>query len=184
MAGFVRGLVAGELALGVAAIAWAFWSDADIAYRVDVETGLLALGLTTALAVLNFGLFFVGRRFEFTRDVYSFFDDEIFPMLRQTTWVDIVILAALAGFAEELLFRGLLQPRMGLIASSLLFGLLHGPEYKLWPLAIWAAAVGAGLGLVYRETDNIALPMLVHGLYDGLALAYVRWVNPKPGGIP
>ncbi len=181
MAGVLRGLVAGELALGIVALVWALRSDTDIPYRVDVRTVVLALGLTVALAILNFGFFFVGRRFEFTRHVYAFFDDEIFPLLREATVVDIIILAAVAGFSEELLFRGMLQPRMGLIASSLLFGLLHGPDYKLWPFAVWAAAVGAGFGLVYRETQNMAVPMLVHAFYDGLALAYIRWTTPKAG---
>ena len=179
MAGVLRGLVIGELALGMVALVWALGSETSIPYRVDAETLLVALGLTVVLAVVNFALFFVGRRFELARHVYAFFDDEIFPLLREATVIDIVVLAAIAGFSEELLFRGMLQPRMGLVASSILFGLLHGPDYKLWPFALWAAAVGMGFGLVYRETENIALPMLVHAFYDGLALAYIRWTTPK-----
>lgn len=179
MGGVLRGLVAGELALGIVALVWALRSDTDIPYRLDIRTVYIALGWTVVLAVVNFGLFFVGRRFEFTRHVYAFFDDEIFPILRQASVVDIVILAAAAGFSEELLFRGMLQPRMGLIAASLLFGLVHGPDYKLWSFAVWAAAVGAGFGLVYRETQNIALPMLVHAFYDALALAYIRFTTPR-----
>ena len=179
MSGVLRGLVIGELALGMVALVWALRSETSILYGVDAKTLLVALGLTVVLAAVNFGLFFVGRRFEFTRHVYAFFDDEIFPLLREATVIDIVVLAAVAGFSEELLFRGMLQPRMGIIASSLLFGLLHGPDYKLWPFAVWAAAVGAGLGLVYRETENMAVPMLAHAFYDGLALAYIRWTPPK-----
>ena len=179
MAGVLRGLVIGELALGMVALVWALRSETSVPYSVDAETLLVAFGLTVVLAILNFGLFFVGRRFEFSRHVYTFFDDEIFPLLREATVIDIVVLAAVAGFSEELLFRGMLQPRMGLIASSLLFGLLHGPDYKLWPFALWAAAVSVGFGLVYRETENLAIPMLVHAFYDGLALAYIRWTVPK-----
>lgn len=179
MARFLRGLVAGELALGLVALVWAIWSQTSIPYHVDLETVLVSLALTAALGIINFSLFVAGRRFAFTRDVYDFFDHEIFPLLREVTLVDIVVLAAIAGFSEELLFRGMLQPRMGLVASSLLFGLLHGPDVKLWPFALWAAAVGAGFGLVYRETENMAIPMLVHAFYDGLALAYIRWTKPR-----
>ena len=179
MVGVLRGLVIGELALGVVALVWALQSETSIPYRVDAETVFVALGFTVVLAAVNFALFFVGRRFEFTGHVYAFFDDEIFPLLREATVIDIVVLAAIAGFSEELFFRGMLQPRMGLVASSLLFGLLHGPDYKLWPFALWAAAVGMGFGLVYRETENMAIPMLVHAFYDGLALAYIRWTVPK-----
>ena len=169
----------GELALGVIALVWALRSETPIPYRLDGETFLVALGLTVVLAIANFSLFAIGRRFAFTRHVYAFFEDEIFPLLREATALDIIMIAAVAGFSEELLFRGMLQPRMGIIASSLLFGLLHGPDYKLWPFAAWAAVVGAGLGLVYRETENMAIPMLVHAAYDALALAYIRRTTPK-----
>ena len=179
MAGVLRGLVIGELALGLVALVWASRSETSVPFHLDGRTFLIAGGLTVVLTVANFSLFAIGRRFEFTRHVYSFFEDEIFPLLREATVIDIIVLAAVAGFSEELLFRGMLQPRMGLIAASVLFGLLHGPEYKLWPFAVWAACVGAGFGIVYRETENMAIPMLVHGLYDGLALAYIRWTTPK-----
>lgn len=179
MAGVLRGLVIGELALGLVALVWASRSETSIPYHLDTRTLLISVGLTVVLTVANFGLFAVGRRFEFARDVYSFFDDEIFPLLREATVVDVIVLAAVAGFSEELLFRGMLQPRMGLVAASVLFGLLHGPDYKLWPFAVWAACVGAGFGIVYRETENILIPMLVHALYDGVALAYIRWGTPK-----
>lgn len=178
MAGFLRGLVIGELALGLVALVWAVQSETTIPYHVDLEAFLVAVALTAVLALVNFALFSAGRKFAFTQGVYDFFDHEIFPLLREVTVVDIVVLATIAGFSEELLFRGMLQPRMGLVASSLLFGLLHGPDVKLWPFALWAAAVGAGFGLVYRETENMAIPMLVHAFYDGLALAYIRWTKP------
>lgn len=179
MAGVVRGLVVGELALGMVAFVWALRSETTIPFLLDTRTILVSLGLTIALTIANLALFTFGRRFELARDTYAFFDDEIFPMLREATVIDIIVLAAVAGFAEELLFRGMLQPRMGLVAASLLFGLLHGPDYKLWPFAVWAACVGAGFGIVYRETENMAIPMLVHALYDGIALAYIRWGVPK-----
>jgi membrane protease YdiL (CAAX protease family) len=177
--GVLRGLVIGELLLGLVALGWALSSETAIPYRFDGRDFLLALGLTVVLTIANFSLFAIGRRFEFTRHVYAFFEDEIFPLLREATVLDIIFIAAVAGFSEELLFRGMLQPRMGLVAASALFGLLHGPDYKLWPFAVWAACVGAGLGIVYRETENMAIPMLVHAFYDGLALAYIRFATPK-----
>jgi membrane protease YdiL (CAAX protease family) len=183
VAGVLRGLVIGELLLGVLALVWALRSETGIPYRLDARTFLIAFALTGVLTLLNFSLFAIGRRLEFAKHVYAFFDDEIFPLLREATVLDIIFLAAIAGFSEELLFRGMLQPRMGLIASSLLFGLLHGPDYKLWPFAIWAACVGAGFGIAYRESGNMAIPMLVHAFYDAIALAYIRWTTPKANPV-
>ncbi|MEC9477330.1 MAG: CPBP family intramembrane glutamic endopeptidase [Planctomycetota bacterium] len=50
---------------------------------------------------------------------------------------EVLILAALSSFAEELLFRGLMQPFLGLWVTSILFGMAHwtGDRRLLaWPL--------------------------------------------------
>ena len=41
----------------------------------------------------------------------------------------ILLLALLSAFGEEILFRGVLHPRLGLLPTALLFALLHFP-YK------------------------------------------------------
>jgi len=167
-------LIAGELGLGLVALVWAYQSESELPHVLDVDAFLIALVLTFALTVLNFGLFRAARRWAFVKHSFAFFDDEIFPLVRKAAGLEIVVVAAAAGFSEELLFRGLLMPRMGLVASSVLFGVLHGPHEKLWPLALWATFAGLGFGVVYRETGNLAIPVLVHALYDGLALFYIR----------
>ena len=43
---------------------------------------------------------------------------------------DAVLLAFASGLAEEMFFRGALQPRVGLVWASLLFGLLHLPAER------------------------------------------------------
>jgi membrane protease YdiL (CAAX protease family) len=78
--------------------------------------------------------------------------DSLGPVLHKSHWSDLLMLAAIAGFSEELLFRGILQPWMesawglteGLIISNLIFGLAHAvtPMY-----AFLAALVGIYLGL-------------------------------------
>ena len=47
---------------------------------------------------------------------------------------------------------------------------------------IISGSAGIGLGLLYRETENLLIPMIVHGLYDALALAYIRLAPPKAVG--
>lgn len=102
--------------------------------------------------------------------------DTLGPALHKSHWSDLLMLAAIAGFSEELLFRGILQPWMesawglteGLIISNLIFGLAHAvtPVY-----ALLAALVGIYLGLSmdYGGDRNILIPVIIHGLYDFLA---------------
>ncbi|MEI6066553.1 MAG: type II CAAX endopeptidase family protein [Methylococcaceae bacterium] len=98
------------------------------------------------------------------------------PGLHSYHWSDLLILAAIAGIAEELLFRGVIQPWIenswgittGLIASNIVFGLVHAvtPLY-----AVLAALVGIylGLSLDYSGDRNLLIPVIIHGFYDFLA---------------
>jgi uncharacterized protein len=98
------------------------------------------------------------------------------PGMARCNWADLLILAAIAGVSEEVLFRGVLQPWLekglgmawGLIASNLLFGLVHA----ITPLyAVLATLVGIYLGLAldYGGERNLLTPIFIHGLYDFLA---------------
>ncbi len=98
------------------------------------------------------------------------------PGLHRYHWTDLLILAAIAGVSEELLFRGVIQPWMesswgmnaGLVGSNIIFGLAHAvtPLY-----AVLAALVGIylSLSLDYGGDRNLLLPIVIHGLYDFLA---------------
>ena len=174
-----RSLLVPELGLGILAILWAVLSRREDlftrSYHASPGLVLASIGLTLVFAAFNFGLFFAGRRHAFTRPVYEFLEGAIFPLVRQASFGELLLGAAMAGFSEELFFRGLLQPEIGLPAASLVFGLLHGPSRALWPLAAWAAGAGALLGLVYSSTGSLLLPTLVHAFYDAAALIYVRY---------
>ena len=98
------------------------------------------------------------------------------PGLHRYHWTDLLILAAIAGVSEELLFRGVIQPWIetswgitaGLILSNIVFGLVHAvtPLY-----AVLAALVGVylGLSLDYGGERNLLTPIIIHGFYDFLA---------------
>jgi len=104
------------------------------------------------------------------------------PCLQRYNWLNLFILAAVAGISEEILFRGVIQPwlelswgaMVGLLVSNLLFGLVH----SVTPLySILAALVGVYLGLSmdFQGERNLLTPIIIHTLYDFLAfLALIR----------
>jgi len=90
-----------------------------------------------------------------------------------------LVLALVSGIAEEALFRGTLQPRVGLVAASLLFGLAHFVPRR--ELAIWAlmtVAAGFMLGLLFQETGNLIAPIVAHFTINALNL---RWLSVNYG---
>ena len=114
------------------------------------------------------------------------------PPLLACHWYDVILLAVLAGFCEETLFRGVLQPWMAgvhagdptslgflvaLVGSNLLFALLHPvtPTY-----AVLVGVIGCYLGLVglvdplpESRQGNLLVPVVAHGLYDYLAFLVI-----------
>lgn len=171
-----RWLLVPELVLGTVGLLWAFFgAEPGPHYRLSAGVVLAAAGYTAAFTLFNFGLFFAGRRYRFASSVYAFLEEDIFPVVRGASLAELVVGASMAGLAEELFFRGVLQPRIGLFGANVVFGILHGPSRGLLPLAVWAGVAGYVLGLLYDATGNLALPTLVHALYDLVALLYVRY---------
>lgn len=75
----------------------------------------------------------------------------------------IVVLALTSGVAEEAFFRGALQPRVGLVVASVVFGLVHfvpRPEFRLWTL--FSVAAGFLLGFLFEATGNLVAPVVAH----------------------
>jgi len=76
---------------------------------------------------------------------------------------DAILLAALSALGEELVFRGLLLPYLGVVASSAAFGLAHLiPRQGLWPWSLWAAAAGFALAWLALSTGGLLAPTVAH----------------------
>lgn len=138
-----------------------------------VVAGILAgLGLLGGLALITRSNWPPIARLE--RIVREF----VAQFFAQAKLVDLAIVSAFAGVAEEALFRGVLQvaltgavgtvPAVGLAAA--VFGLAHSitPAY-----AVVAAAVGLFLGGLLVATGDLAAPIVAHALYDFLALVWI-----------
>ncbi len=82
-----------------------------------------------------------------------------------------VLLAAVSGIAEEAFFRGALQPRIGLLGASLLFGLAHFvPRREFLPWAGFSVAAGFLLGALFSATGNLLAPVVAHALINAVNL--------------
>lgn len=85
--------------------------------------------------------------------------------------VGIVALAVAPGLCEELLFRGALQPRLGLVATALLFTSIH-TQYALSidTAAVFAIALGLGLIRKYANTTASCTCHVAYNLLVGIGL--------------
>ncbi len=96
---------------------------------------------------------------------------------------DIILISLLAGFAEELLFRGAVQGRFGIVLASVLFGVVHfvTPSY-----AVVAVIMGFYIGLFFSLFDSLFIPIQLHFIYDLTAILYLKYFTPleSPSDLP
>lgn len=78
-----------------------------------------------------------------------------------------------AGISEELLFRGAVQPRLGLLLTSALFALGH-LQYGLTLATLEVFVIGLVLGLV-RNRANTTVCILIHASYNAAGVLLGMW---------
>ena len=113
------------------------------------------------------------------------------PVLSVCRWYDLILVSLLVGFAEELLFRGVVQPALesplgwlgAIVVSNVLFGLAH---FYSRAYVVAAALLGVYMGLMLDAGTerNLLTPMLTHAVYDYVAFLLVMQEYRKQSARP
>ncbi len=147
------------------------WLSAPLALTLPLSA---TLGLAFAVLIIVMTRLTVPR-FAWARHLH----EELRPVARDFTAGQILLIAGLSSLGEELLFRGLLLPWIGVIPAAILFGLAHqmkGPSRWVW--AGWATVVGLGLGAIFALTGSLVGPLLAHAVVNAVNLVYLRDFDP------
>jgi uncharacterized protein len=152
------------------------WSLEDALWGVVATLPLLAL----FLAILKWPIGPLAR-------AKHFCENEVEPLLHDSSWSEIGLVSLSVGVSEEMLFRGVFQAAltnwlgvpMGLGLASVLFGLLHPISV---PYMVMAAFLGLYLGTVWIVSGNLLTVIVVHTLYDFAALSYLIRIRPPHRG--
>jgi membrane protease YdiL (CAAX protease family) len=92
----------------------------------------------------------------------------------------VIVLSAMT--IEEAFFRGWLQKRIGLIASTALFALAHsGLGQPL--LLIGVAVISLIIGFTFYRTKNLLPGIIAHGIFDAVQLFVIIPVVFKMSGM-
>jgi uncharacterized protein len=103
------------------------------------------------------------------------------PTVRHAGDGALLVLGIASGVAEELFFRGLLAPAIGLFLSSLAFGALHQLRGRTgWIWAAWAALMGFIFGALYLATGSLLGALLAHAAINVMNLRFLRDTDVEP----
>ncbi|MEE3715578.1 CPBP family intramembrane glutamic endopeptidase [Tumidithrix elongata RA019] len=157
------------LVLMVIAKGWSYLLSVQIVpLRWQVDHFAIGIGLGVGVALLST---LVYEYWEAYREAAK---EYLEMVLKPLNLVDLIWLGLLPGMSEELLFRGVAIPGLGmnmvaLIVSSVVFGALHMASIKHIPYTIWATIVGLLLGSVTLATGNLLPAIVAHVFTNSLS---------------
>lgn len=174
-----------EGGLGALALLLGWLFNVPILGAINLDFESLAVGVGVSVPMLVLFAACVRWPIGPLRSIRDFTDQVIRPLFRSCTLLDLALICILAGFGEEALFRGFLQPLLerwfepwlAIGITSVAFGLMH-PISQTY--VVLATGVGIYLGVVYLLNDNLLVVMFAHGLYDFIALVYVSRLRTPP----
>lgn len=177
-----------EGGLGVLAITLGWWFESRPEHLIRWTLPGLAWGIGASLPPLALVLLCIKYPVRPFADLVRTFDELLVPLFRGCAVWELAVISLLAGFGEELLFRGIVQhwtaarwgTWIGLAGASILFGLLHPISITY---AVLAGLIGLYLGGLWIVTDNLLAPIVTHAVYDFLVLVYLVRIRPPPRGI-
>ncbi len=161
-------------------------------YATNVEQTSFLLNKTNQLTTFDFGVhvvllmvvlyliipFFGFAMFKMGMVHKSKKIEELWVLTKGRWWL-IVLISITAGFVEEMIFRGYIQPRLqqltkspvvAILVTSLLFGALH---YRYGTLinVVGPFVIGIILGIYYFRYKQIAVVITCHFLWDFISLS-------------
>lgn len=152
------------ISLWIAAKLWLSFGNLSLfSWNWQGRDLLLGVGLGLFITALS------GLAYRFSPPYRKSADYYLEIVLKPLAMPDLIWLGLLPGLSEELLFRGVMLPALGLdhvavIVSSLCFGILHLSGSEQWPYVIWATIIGIILGYSALLSGNLLVPIVAHML--------------------
>jgi len=132
---------------------------------------VLTYGVSAGAIVLLVDLllvFFLPKRFYDDGGI----NEKVF---RNRPVIEILFIAFLVAFAEEVLFRGVLHTTYGYIVASIAFGLMHVRYLTKPVLLISVLLISFYLGWMFEVTHNLFVTITAHFMIDFVLGLMIRF---------
>ena len=166
--------------LAVASV-WRLWADELWPWRADSSVPPWPFPARAAAGLAYGALLIAASRLWIAKsEAGRRLSQELAAAVGPVSARQAILLAALSGLAEEAFFRGALQPRVGWVVASALFGLAHfhpRRELRVWSLSAFIA--GLGFAALFEATGDLLAPALAHFLVNAINLRWLASHAPR-----
>ncbi len=143
-------------------------------FNFNIQVVLIGLVAGSTLALLGNAFYHFAKKTGKFYEAVELFEQNLSPVIKILAPIDIILMSSISGFCEEVFFRGLLFKKVGIIISSIAFGLLHLPKPKFWIYAAWASGSGAILALLFFWTNSILTPIIAHVINNLIGMILLK----------
>lgn len=145
-----------------------------------LKDGLKRYGTAGLIAGVISGMaFYIGLRpFNYSPTVWKVLTEGIIYYFGVAFVEELYVRGLLLNLIEELLRSKKNNTQIAILLSSIIFGLGHifgvlgQPILIIATKVVWTVAMGLYFGAIYKKTDNLWLPIIVHFAIDVCALPY------------
>lgn len=130
-------------------------------------------------AVIGFIAFFVGLMpFDYQPSAAKVIVEGIVYYIGVAIIEELYVRGLLLNIIEKLFYKNQNSTLIAVVLSSAIFGLGHifgalgQPTLVIVSKVIWTVGMGLYLGMIYKKTNNLWLPVIIHFLINVCALPY------------
>lgn len=135
------------------------------------DNKILLVGLPAGIVVVLFDLVLMKYL------PASYYDDGGLNerIFRNRNVIHIALIAGIVAISEELLFRGIIQTKVGLVMASIIFAIIHYRYLFNWFLFSNIVLLSFFIGFIYEWTNNLVVTVIMHFTIDFLLGLYIKY---------
>lgn len=148
--------------------------------RVNLKDGLKKYGIVGIIVGVISGIaFYIGLKpFNYSPTIWKVLIEGIIYYMGVAIVEELYVRGLLLNLIEKICYKNKNNTIVAIILSSIIFGLGHifgvlgQPILIIITKVVWTIALGLYFGAIYKKTNNLWLPIILHFIIDVCALPY------------
>ncbi len=144
-----------------------------------IKTGLKKYGVIGIIVGIIQGIaFYIGLSFNYSPTIWKVLIEGIIYYLGVAFIEELYVRGLLLNLIEKMFIKSKNKTIIAIVISSVIFGLGHifgvlgQPMLIIFTKIIWTIAMGIYFGAIYKKTDNLYVPIILHFIINVCALPY------------